>query len=301
VAYDDVNGQPVSYAIEGGADGALFAIDATTGALTFLKAPDFEEPTDGNANNVYDVNVSGTQGSSIETHTMHVTVTNLDGNDIRGTKHKDVVNADKTVGGQPDLTGEEDNIVGRGGNDRLSGLEGNDIVAGGRGNDKLTGNEGDDVLKGGSSKDKLKGSDGDDTLKGGTGKDKLIGNQGDDVLAGGSGKDKLLGKGGDDTLKSGAGGDVLTGGTGADTFSFGNLKQADRVRDFDANDLIMLKQGSFSGLDAGPLSQADFDDHFTYKNGKLAYDHDGAGGDKGFVFATFSHKPDIGASDILVG
>ena len=63
----------------------------------------------------------------------------------------------------------------------------------------------------------------------------------------------------------------------------------------------MLEQDSFSSLAAGPLSQADFDEYFTYKNGKLAYDDDGSGGDKGVVFAVFANKADIGASDIVVG
>ena len=128
------------------------------------QGPDFEEPTDGDGNNIYDVNVTGTQGSSVETHTMHVTVSNVDGNDISGTKHKDVVNAKKTVTGEPKPTGEEDLIVGRKGNDKLSGLDGNDIVKGGSGKDKLKGNDGDDLLKGGSGNDKLSGQTGDDTL-----------------------------------------------------------------------------------------------------------------------------------------
>jgi hypothetical protein len=65
--------------------------------------------------------------------------------------------------------------------------------------------------------------------------------------------------------------------------------------------VIKLDQGTFSSLGAGPLSQADFDEHFTYKNGKLSYDDDGAGGSKGHVFANFANKVDIGASDIIVG
>ena len=40
-----------------GADAALFAIDAGTGELRFVNAPDFEKPLDAGKNNVYDVSV----------------------------------------------------------------------------------------------------------------------------------------------------------------------------------------------------------------------------------------------------
>ena len=44
----------LSYALVGGADAAQFVIDAATGALAFLAAPDFEAPTDADGNNVVD-------------------------------------------------------------------------------------------------------------------------------------------------------------------------------------------------------------------------------------------------------
>ena len=73
------------------------------------------------------------------------------------------------------------------------------------------------------------------------------------------------------------------------------------MKDFKAGTVLLLDKGTFSSLGVGPLSQADFDEHFSYKSGKLSYDGDGSGGDKAFVFATFSNKADIGASDIMVG
>jgi hypothetical protein len=42
----------VTYSIAGGADAALFTIDATTGALAFVTAPNFETPADAGADNV---------------------------------------------------------------------------------------------------------------------------------------------------------------------------------------------------------------------------------------------------------
>jgi hypothetical protein len=67
----------VSYAIAGGADAVLFAVDATTGALSFLAAPDFEAPADADANNVYQVVVSASDGSLADTQTLSITVTDV--------------------------------------------------------------------------------------------------------------------------------------------------------------------------------------------------------------------------------
>ena len=103
-------------------------------------------------------------------------------------------------------------------------------------------------------------------------------------------------------LGGGGGKDILKGGAGVDTFYFSDgIKQSDIVKDFAAGETVLLSKNTFSNMGVGQLSQADFDDHFAYKNGKLSYDADGPGGDKAFVFATFSNKADIGASDILIG
>ena len=52
----------LTYSISGGADAAMFTINATTGALSFINAPNFEAPTDAGANNVYDVVVQVSDG-----------------------------------------------------------------------------------------------------------------------------------------------------------------------------------------------------------------------------------------------
>ena len=49
VAAGDPDGDPLVFSIAGGADAALFQIDAATGALTFKVAPDFEAPADAGA------------------------------------------------------------------------------------------------------------------------------------------------------------------------------------------------------------------------------------------------------------
>lgn len=73
----DADGNAVTFSIAGGADAALFAIDATTGALSFIAAPDFEAPGDAGADNIYDVNVQASDGTFTDTAAVAVTVTNV--------------------------------------------------------------------------------------------------------------------------------------------------------------------------------------------------------------------------------
>ncbi len=62
VTATDANGDTLTYGISGGADAARFKIDAKTGALAFVTAPNYESPTDSGANNVYNVNVTASDG-----------------------------------------------------------------------------------------------------------------------------------------------------------------------------------------------------------------------------------------------
>ena len=66
----------LSYRLAGGADAALFAIDASTGALSFIAAPDYETPLDANGDNVYDVVVSASDGVLTVTQTLAISVQN---------------------------------------------------------------------------------------------------------------------------------------------------------------------------------------------------------------------------------
>ena len=75
-ATDPDAGTTLSYSIAGGADAAKFTIDASTGALAFVTAPNFEAPTDAGANNVYDVTVQVSDGTNTDTQAIAVTVTN---------------------------------------------------------------------------------------------------------------------------------------------------------------------------------------------------------------------------------
>ena len=77
-ATDPDVGQTLSYSISGGADASKFTIGSTTGALSFVTAPDFELPTDAGGNNVYDVIVQVSDGhGGIDTQAIAVTVQNV--------------------------------------------------------------------------------------------------------------------------------------------------------------------------------------------------------------------------------
>ena len=57
VAATEPDGQALTYSITGGVDAALFAIDASTGELSFISAPDYEFPNDSDQNNSYEVDI----------------------------------------------------------------------------------------------------------------------------------------------------------------------------------------------------------------------------------------------------
>lgn len=74
----DTEGDGLTYHVSGGTDAALFAIDPDSGALTFSASPDFENPNDTGANNIYEVEVTVTDSSGLTVQkNIAVTVTNL--------------------------------------------------------------------------------------------------------------------------------------------------------------------------------------------------------------------------------
>ncbi|MEO8392888.1 MAG: cadherin domain-containing protein, partial [Chloroflexota bacterium] len=207
-----------SYAIAGGSDAALFTINATTGVLSFIAAPDFEAPGDAGANNVYDVIVSASDGVFTDTQAIAITVTD---------------SAEAPIGENIVGTSGNDILIGHGGNDRLDGGDGNDTLDGGDGNDVLIGGSGYNILIGGAGADVLDGRSGYgiasyanattgvslSLISGGTGGDAAGDSffsiygvngsayadqiEGDDLannLIGGAGDDVLSGLGGSDSL-----------------------------------------------------------------------------------------------------
>ena len=67
----------LTFSITGGADAGSFQIDAVTGALSFIAAPDFEVPKDADGNNSYVVQVQASDGLLTDTQTITVSVTDV--------------------------------------------------------------------------------------------------------------------------------------------------------------------------------------------------------------------------------
>ena len=76
----DIDLDPITYSIAGGSDAALFTINASTGAVTFVTAPDHEAPTDAGGDNVYDIIVRASDGTNNTDQAVAITVTDLNDN-----------------------------------------------------------------------------------------------------------------------------------------------------------------------------------------------------------------------------
>jgi type VI protein secretion system component Hcp len=223
VTATDIEGNPLTFAIAGGADQALFAIDPG-GALRLIAAPDFETPQDANRDNVYDLVVSATDSlGGVSTQTLAVGVANLaergdNGETVNGTAGNDIL---------PGLGG-PDTILGFAGNDALDGGAGDDSLDGGTGNDVMRGGLGDDSYVVDSSLDIVieKAGEGTDTVNASihfalTADVENLVLQGDATtplqgygnalanhLTGSAGANLLNGLGGADTMAGGLGNDV---------------------------------------------------------------------------------------------
>ena len=141
IASADVDGGSPTYSLSG-ADAAKFELVGTQ--LVFKSAPDYEQPADANGDNIYDVIVSASDGTDTDTQAISVTVANLVGQTISGTKKADTINAAKPAGNP--ATDEEDLINAKKGNDKLNGFGGNDTLIGGEGKDTMTGGAGRDIF-----------------------------------------------------------------------------------------------------------------------------------------------------------
>jgi VCBS repeat-containing protein len=224
-ASDPDAGAAITFSIAGGADAGQFAIDATTGALSFVAAPDFETPTDAGGDNVYDVVVRASDGSLVDTQAITVTVSDLAGVTLTGTTGADTLSG----------TNEQDALHGLGGGDLLAGLGGNDSLDGGAGNDVLLGGSGDDLLDGGAGADTLAGGAGDDILVGGAGGDSLAGNDGNDVFS----------------YAIGDGADAIDGGAGIDILNITGTAGNDMLNVvFDGTAVTQFEGSSMAGVES---------------------------------------------------
>lgn len=73
----DADGTDPVYSIAGGADAKLFRIDAHTGELSFISAPDYEAPKDANGKNLYQVVVRASDGTYNTDNAVSVRVSDV--------------------------------------------------------------------------------------------------------------------------------------------------------------------------------------------------------------------------------
>ena len=99
----------MTYGIDGGADAARFGIDAATGALRFVVAPDFESPADVGADNRYEVTVRATDAlGGFDGQQLTVTVTDANEAPVVATALSDRA---ATQGSAVDFVGNAANLV----------------------------------------------------------------------------------------------------------------------------------------------------------------------------------------------
>ncbi|WP_150291411.1 cadherin domain-containing protein [Sphingobium estronivorans] len=137
VAADPDIGDHVSYSIANSGDGALFVIDGTSGQLSFITAPDYENPGDVDHNNVYQLRVVATDShGATDFQDITVTIGNVGGISLTAGS------SGSSLMGTP----EDDKLTGGAGADTLNGMGGNDRITGGNGADILIGGGGADTF-----------------------------------------------------------------------------------------------------------------------------------------------------------
>ncbi len=75
----DADGDTLAYSLSG-TDAALFTIDANTGEVSFIEAPDFEAPGDDGGDNVYDIIATVSDGTTDTEQAVTIRVTNENDN-----------------------------------------------------------------------------------------------------------------------------------------------------------------------------------------------------------------------------
>ena len=230
---DPLNPQLLTFSIAGGADALKFAINATTGALTFVAAPNFELPADVGANNVYDVIVQVSDGVAVDTQALAVTVSNVDeaatgalhigyalNTNGAGQTTSATLTATSTVADGDLVTAANPTGAVTGFQwQRLVGATWTNIAAA---TGAALANQTNTTVRVTQNYTDVGGakqvvSDETAFITGGNNNNNLVGTLGADIM---------LGLGGNDTLAGGAGNDTLDGGTGNDRAVFADAVTA---------------------------------------------------------------------------
>ena len=101
VSATDPDGDALTFSLSGD-DAAAFSI-SSEGAVTFNEAPDFDEPTDQDEDNVYALTVSASDGELSDSDSFTVTVTNVvEGRTVDGPVSGATISLQKRAAGTED-------------------------------------------------------------------------------------------------------------------------------------------------------------------------------------------------------
>jgi Ca2+-binding RTX toxin-like protein len=279
-ATDPDAGSTVSFSIVGGADASKFTINATTGALSFVTAPNFEVPTDAGLKNVYDVIVRASDSILFDDQALAVAVTDVNeapvitSNGAGATAAVSVAENTTAVATvtatDPDAgTTLSFSIVGGAdaGKFLINSVTGAITFAAAPDFEAPTdvgANNVYDVIVQVSDGHgfidtqaiavtvtnvlgvNLTGTNAADVLTGTSEPDTLTGLGGNDILNGLGGNDILNGGAGNDTLDGGAGNDTMIGGLGNDIFIVDSLGDVVTENASEGTDVIRTTLNTFS-------------------------------------------------------
>ena len=242
--------------------GTVEFLDANGGVTGTLSFTEIESVEIGNAGGLNGL-VEGTDGND----TIDINYTT----DPQG----DQVDADDGIFG---TTGDQDVILGFGGDDQVVAGDEEDTVYGGAGGDELYAQSGDDEVYGGGGDDTIYGDDGNDFVVG-DGPNTIGGDYnttGDDFIDGGAGDDTVVGSGGADDISGGDGNDLIFGGFGGGAYGTGDNLILNASFDGDAvlgGSVFDVQQTDFGAIGDGTVGV------WTTENGeRFVLQNNGAGG-----------------------
>ncbi len=275
----DSEGSGLTYSLTGGADAALFSIDADNGVVTFNAAPDFEAPSDANGDNDFEFQVTVTDSAGLtDVQDLSVTVTDLIENTPPTITTSDAVSVAENQTAVIDINATDDNdsegagltysLTG-GADQALFTLDSDtgvltfsnppDFENPGDANgdnvyltqvtvtdsDGLTDVQDLSVTVTDEPEDEpltLIGTFRQDTLTGGNNDDLIKGRAGADTIIGNGGQDTIFGGFGSDDISGDQGDDLIYGGFGSDNISGGQGN--DRIFGNLGRDFIRGDQGN---------------------------------------------------------